>query len=186
MIGTLKDFKSFFSENILIILISLILIFLVFFIKINFIPFTKDFARIPNSSLYSEQNGLLVSRFQTPDFVFEIGQNNYKIIDAWASYNFTDNTNTEVRDDIILIILKLKNISTESENIPPNFIFEKNSIRIDLSNFSNEKSKNSFSNTSGLLVLFLKKEEVFSDLDYIQIIYNVDGIENQKLSLHKK
>jgi len=91
---------------------NFILLLLLVFISCDKIPGISDVALTPESSSYSEKNGLLIERYTYPNDTVHIFGNKYIIADAWVTHNFIKRTSKEVKLDYVVFFCSFKNIHT--------------------------------------------------------------------------
>ncbi len=84
--------------------------------KIRF-PFTNQFPSTPKSSKYSEVNGLLVKKYSIPKDTINIFDENYRVVDAWVSHNFTNSKKEKINKNYLKFLCTFENIRTKEKFI---------------------------------------------------------------------
>src|SRR5690606_27960818 len=82
------------------------------FFSCDKIPGVNNIALPPESSNYSEKQGLLVEKYTYPKDTINLLGDNYLIADAWVSHNFKNRTSKEINLDYLVFFCSFKNIKT--------------------------------------------------------------------------
>jgi hypothetical protein len=172
------------KKFILIIVGILFLTWLIYFVsKNNRFPFTKDFASTPESSQYSIENKLLFKKYKLPQDSIKFGNDYYIISDAWSTYKFTDKSNSKIRENVIVIIIKLSSaIKNKTFSLIDLTSNNQKALKINLTNVMIGKNIEKFGISDNLFTVHIRKDELIGSLDTLELITN-DGIHEKKIFL---